>query len=212
MAYNPPIVDIRDYTDGGANRARFLDDFLRALDHPGFMLAVNTGFETGERHARFQEQRRLMKVFFQMSKKEKDELKVAGVNGEVGYTGFREERNRDLAEYLHFSPGVTPYAANVFPAIPGYQEVTLAIMNDLHIFSNMMFSVVAETFGKDPRYFENLCKGLLRNDVYRHAWYKGLRQDEIQEWKDSYRASEHDDSGFQTFIKVDKHIKKLEVD
>ncbi|MEK6867288.1 MAG: hypothetical protein AABX98_00555, partial [Nanoarchaeota archaeon] len=77
---------------------------------------------------------------------------------------------------------------------------------------NMMFSVVAETFGKDPRYFENLCKGLLRNDVYRHAWYKGLRQDEIQEWKDSYRASEHDDSGFQTFIKVDKHIKKLEVD
>src|SRR3989338_8096861 len=212
MVYNPQIVDVQDYKDGGANRRRFLDDFLRALDHPGFMLLVNTGFETGEKYERFQEQRRFMKVFFSLPKEEKDKRKVADVNGEVGYTGFREDRNRDLAEHLQFCPGVTPYAENVFPAISVYKEVTFAIMDDLHGFSDLLFRAVAEAFGKDPAYFENLCKGFIRNDVLRQAYYRGLDRNEVEEWKSSYRASEHDDSCFQTFIKLDKRLRRLQCD
>ncbi len=212
MVYTPQLVDVREYTDGGANRLRFLDDFLRALDHPGFMLAINTGFESGEKYERFQDLRLHMAAFFSLPKEEKDKLKVARVNGEGGYTGFREDRNRDLAEHLHFSPGIAPYHPNVYPTISGYERLTKAMSHDLGVFSDLMLRAVAEAFGKDPAYFENLCRGHVRNDVFRQAWYRGLQQDEIQQWNGSYRASEHDDSCFLTSIVLDRLGKGLEVD
>jgi isopenicillin N synthase-like dioxygenase len=88
MVYAPPLVDVKDYIDDGANRARFLDAFLRALDHPGFMLAVNTGFESGEKYTRFQDLRLHMAAFFSLPKQEKDKLKVIGVNGSINCTLF----------------------------------------------------------------------------------------------------------------------------
>jgi hypothetical protein len=205
--FTPLVIDVRKAYGTPQEQEEFLDEFREMLTSPGFGLLIGTGFEEGARRDRLVTLDEHMDEFFGWEGGRKNALRVEGVHGEIGYTGFMEDRQKDLAEQLQFCPGVSPYRENVFPQLVGFRENTMAVHSDLAALADVVCRAFVQSLGRPSNYFEQLCNGSVPNDVLRLAYYPALtaQQVETAQREGVYRVSPHADSCLITLIPLPYH-------
>ncbi|HEY9854252.1 MAG TPA: 2-oxoglutarate and iron-dependent oxygenase domain-containing protein [Stenomitos sp.] len=199
-----PVVDMRDYTHGGAaERARFVQTLGEGLKEFGFITVENHGIDQDlirRTYAQFE-------AFFKMDLETKRQYgKIMG--GQRGYTEFGSENAKgnpiaDLKEFWHTGrelaadhPFRAEYPDNVWPSeLPELKETVLTLYRQLDGCVDTFLFALADYFKLPQRTFADMVKD--GNSIMRAIHYPPLPADADPR---AVRAAAHEDINMITML------------
>jgi isopenicillin N synthase-like dioxygenase len=196
-----PVLDMRDYTEGDAERkAHFVKTWGDALKAFGFVSITNHQVD----HDLLAQSYEMFEKFYQLPGSVKEQY--GGVHGgQRGFTGFMQEHAKDnkvgdLKEFWHVGQQDNQggkYPENVWPAeLPGLKDVTLLLFDQLESNARTLLRALGDYFELEDRaYFVKAIQG--GNHVLRAIHYPPL-----QEGMDpaAVRAAAHEDINMITIL------------
>jgi isopenicillin N synthase-like dioxygenase len=162
-----PVVDVRDWRAGGADRERFVRGVGESLADIGFFALAHHG--VGEELTR--KAYEVARDFFHQPPAVKARYHRAGAKGQRGFTGFGTEHARDsaapdLKEFWQVGrtgvsddhPVHRPYGPNLWPddTVPGFQAVMSALYQALDDLGEICLEACAEYLGEPLRTFASM--------------------------------------------------------
>lgn len=159
-----PVVDVRDWHAGGADRERFVRGVGESLTAIGFFALANHGVSEELTRKAYETAR----DFFHLPPEVKARYHRAGAKGQRGYTGFGTEHARDsaapdLKEFWQVGrtgvpddhPVHGPYGPNLWPddSVAEFQPVMSALYRALDDLGEICLEACAEYLGEPLRTF-----------------------------------------------------------
>jgi isopenicillin N synthase-like dioxygenase len=147
-----PVVDLQDWTRGGAARASFVQTVGEALADTGFFAVKNHGVDAGLIAQAYQQAER----FFLQPTETKQKYEDAKLKGQRGYVSFGKEHAKgakapDLKEFWHVGQELAEghryeavYGRNLWPAeVPEFKPVMLALYQQLDACASRLLDACA---------------------------------------------------------------------
>ncbi len=165
---NIPVVDLRDWDAGGADRARFVRAVGESLADIGFFAVAGHGVDEALTHAAYDAAR----TFFSLPADVKQRYHRAGAAGQRGFTGFGTEHAKgsgapDLKEFWQVGrvgvgddhPVHRSYGPNLWPDddVPDFRRVIGALYERLDRLGATLLEACAAYVGEAPGRFRDMC-------------------------------------------------------
>jgi len=201
-----PLIDLRDFTEGGAaTRGRFIDVLGDSLRDTGFVRLTGhpvSADKTGPAYA-------AAKAFFALPNEVKQRYHVAGGGGERGFTPFGAEHAKDsptpdLKEFWHTGrelPEDHPlrplYPPNLWPReVPNFRPAMLDLYDSLEGTAMSLLRAIATWLGYAPDMLTEIAEH--GNTILRALHYPALR--DCDYIPGAVRAAAHEDINFITLL------------
>jgi len=162
-----PVVDLRDWHEGGAARERFVHGVGESLAEIGFFALAHHGVPEPLSHAAYDVARR----FFGLPLDDKRRYHVPVAKGQRGFTGFGTERAKDsqtpdLKEFWQVGrvdvpddhPVHGPYGPNVWPddVVADFRPVMSQLYQALDGLGAICLEACARYLGEAPDTFSSM--------------------------------------------------------
>ena len=160
---NIPVVDLRDWHAGCAQRANFIRGVGDALIEIGFFAVSHHSVSDDLTRRAYT----TAKAFFSLPQAQKDAYTRAGVKGQRGYTGFGQEHAKDsgapdLKEFWQVGrpdvpdshPVHAPFGANFWPSeIADFRTVMTSLYQGLDALGSILLEACALYLGEPAHAF-----------------------------------------------------------
>ena len=192
---NIPRLDLRDYTQGSAERRhQFSQDIGKAFNETGFATIANHGMDK----ALIDELYAVVQAFFALPEATKLTYKIPGLAGQRGYTSKGKEKAKDakvpdLKEFWQRGQDENP----VVDELPRFDVVTGEVFRRLESAGRELLKAIAVYLGLPEGYFEP--KVIQGNSILRAIHYFPIENpDSLPE--DAVRAGAHEDINLITLL------------
>ncbi len=199
-----PVVDLSDFTSGGANKKEaFVQELGKAYEDVGFVAVKNHGIPD----ALITDLYKYVQQFFSLPSDKKRNFEIPELAGQRGYTSFGKEHAKgsdapDLKEFFQFGqmvpadhPLKSDYPDNVsVKDIHGFNETLIKAYRAFEKSGKSLLQAIALYLGLDENYFdEYVDEG---NSIVRAIHYPPI----TVEPKSAIRAEHHEDINLITLL------------
>jgi len=192
---NIPRLDLRDYTQGSAERRhQFSQDIGKAFNETGFATIANHGMDK----ALIDELYAVVQAFFALPEATKRRYEIPGLAGQRGYTSKGKEKAKDarvpdLKEFWQRGQDENP----AVDELPRFDMVTGEVFRRLESAGRELLKAIAVYLGLPEGYFEP--KVIQGNSILRAIHYFPIENpDSLPE--DAVRAGAHEDINLITLL------------
>lgn len=204
MEQTIPVVDLVEYSQGGAARDRFVQKMGDALKHTGFFALQNHGVDSQLIDRAY----RLSAAFFDQPVDVKRKYEDVALKGQRGFTSFGREQAKgakvpDLKEFWHVGrelphshPLNREYHPNFWPTeIPEFKETMLELYRQLDLCSLRLLEACSIYIGERPSLLPDMATE--GNTILRIINYPEVAADRDPA---AIRAGAHEDINFITLL------------
>lgn len=202
---NIPVVDLRDWVEGGAARQRFIAGVGESLAAIGFFAVSNHGIPP----ALTQQAYDVAKAFFHLPPDVKQRYHDAAKKGQRGFTGFGREHAKDsqapdLKEFWQVGRPDVPdhhpvhalFGPNFWPSeVPDFGVTLVELYGRLDRLGEALLEAAASYIGEPPTRFKDMAHEA--DTIVRVLYYPPVAQDVPP---GAVRSAAHEDINLITLL------------
>ena len=214
-----PVVDVRDWDQGGKARDRFVQELGASLEDTGFFAITHHGVDSGLIKRAYGEAH---KLFVEQSEATKRKYEDPALKGQRGYVSFGKEhakgsRAPDLKEFWHVGQELAAghqlnsiYGRNLWPAeLPDFKPVMLQLFGQLETCAKKLLQACALYLGEPQDFMSAMVDE--GDTILRIIHYPPIAPDRDPA---SVRAAAHEDINLITLLceSTDEGLELLQRD